>query len=102
MNPGVAQRLAKTVLRQLGQDGLFRGATPCRANVEHDVEVAEGQGVFTRTIVTLDKSLAAKRNDTLAVGAIVDGVFVPSQQYVIDGPPITDNGVLQRFAVRVA
>ena len=61
---GAFERLAKSVLNRLGQDAfLVSGAstTPCRANVEHGVQVAGAyddavfgvHGLFTSAVFTI-------------------------------------------------
>ena len=61
---GAFERLAKSVLNRLGQDAfLVSGAstTPCRANVEHGVQVAGAydDAVFNRDVATIDRALVA-------------------------------------------
>ena len=74
---GAFERLAKSVLNRLGQDAfLVSGAstTPCRANVEHGVQVAGAydDAVFNRDVATLDRAgLAHRRPITARLAAEV-------------------------------
>ena len=94
---GAFERLAKSVLNRLGQDAfLVSGAstTPCRANVEHGVQVAgaDDDAVFNRDVATLDRALGAKVGDTLQH---------PSGNYKLDGM-LADNGFTVRFTLQPA
>lgn len=94
---GAFERLAKSVLNRLGQDAfLVSGAstTPCRANVEHGVQVAGAydDAVFNRDVATLDRALGAKVGDTL---------LHPSGNYKLDGL-LLDNGYTVRFTLQPA
>lgn len=94
---GAFERLAKSVLNRLGQDAfLVSGATttPCRANIEHGVQVAGAydDAVFNRDVVTLAHDLNAKVGDTLQH---------PSGNYKLDGL-LLDNGFTVRFTVQPA
>ena len=94
---GAFERLAKSVLNRLGQDAfLVSGAatTPCRANVEHGVQVAGAydDAVFNRDVATLDRALGAKVGDTLRH---------PSGNYKLDGM-LADNGFTVRFTLQPA
>ena len=94
---GAFERLAKSVLNRLGQDAfLVSGAstTPCRANVEHGVQVAGAydDAVFNRDVATLDRALGAKVGDTLQH---------PSVNYKLDGM-LADNGFTVRFTLQPA
>ena len=94
---GAFARLAKSVLNRLGQDAfLVSGAstTPCRANVEHGVQVAGAydDAVFNRDVATLDRALGAKVGDTLQH---------PSGNYKLDGM-LADNGFTVRFTLQPA
>lgn len=94
---GAFERLAKSVLNRLGQDAfLVSGAstTPCRANVEHGVQVAGAydDAVFNRDVATLDRALGAKVGDTLQH---------PSGNYKLDGL-LADNGFTVRFTLQPA
>lgn len=94
---GAFERLAKSVLNRLGQDAfLVSGAstTPCRANVEHGVQVAGAydDAVFNRDVATLDRALGAKVGDTLQH---------PSGNYKLDGL-LADNGFTARFTLQPA
>lgn len=94
---GAFERLAKSVLNRLGQDAfLVSGAstTPCRANVEHGVQVAGAydDAVFNRDVATLDRALSAKVGDTLQH---------PSGNYKLDGM-LADNGFTVRFTLQPA
>ena len=94
---GAFERLAKSVLNRLGQDAfLVSGATttPCRANVEHGVQVAGAydDAVFNRDVATLDRALGAKVGDTLQH---------PSGNYKLDGM-LADNGFTVRFTLQPA
>ena len=94
---GAFERLAKRVLNRLGQDAfLVSGAstTPCRANVEHGVQVAGAydDAVFNRDVATLDRALGAKVGDTLQH---------PSGNYKLDGM-LADNGFTVRFTLQPA
>lgn len=94
---GAFERLAKSVLNRLGQDAfLVSGAstTPCRANVEHGVQVsgAYDDAVFNRDVATLDRALGAKVGDTLQH---------PSGNYKLDGM-LADNGFTVRFTLQPA
>lgn len=94
---GAFERLAKSVLNRLGQDAfLVSGAstTPCRANVEHGVQVAGAydDAVFNRDVATLDRALGAKVGDTLQH---------PSGNYKLDGL-LLDNGFTVRFTLQPA
>ena len=94
---GAFERLAKSVLNRLGQDAfLVSGAstTPCRANIEHGVQVAGAydDAVFNRDVATLDRALGAKVGDTLQH---------PSGNYKLDGM-LADNGFTVRFTLQPA
>ena len=94
---GAFERLAKSVLNRLGQDAfLVSGAAtaPCRANVEHGVQVAGAydDAVFNRDVATLDRALGAKVGDTLQH---------PSGNYKLDGM-LADNGFTVRFTLQPA
>lgn len=94
---GAFERLAKSVLNRLGQDAfLVSGAStiPCRANVEHGVQVAGAydDAVFNRDVATLDRALGAKVGDTLQH---------PSGNYKLDGM-LADNGFTVRFTLQPA
>ena len=94
---GAFERLAKSVLNRLGQDAfLVSGAstTPCRANVEHGVQVAGAydDAVFNHDVATLDRALDAKVGDTLQH---------PSGNYKLDGV-LADNGFTVRFTLQPA
>ena len=94
---GAFERLAKSVLNRLGQDAfLVSGAStiPCRANVEHGVQVAGAydDAVFNRDVATLDRALGAKVGDTLRH---------PSGNYKLDGM-LADNGFTVRFTLQPA
>lgn len=94
---GAFERLAKSVLNRLGQDAfLVSGAstTPCRANVEHGVQVAGAydDAVFNRDVATIDRALGAKVGDTLQH---------PSGNYKLDGM-LADNGFTVRFTLQPA
>jgi hypothetical protein len=92
---GAFERLARSVLRHLGQDAfLLRGAvsTPCRVNVERGVQVS-GQyddAVFTRDVATIDKKVGAK------VGDILNH---PLGVFLLDGL-VLDNGYTARFSLQ--
>lgn len=92
---GAFERLARSVLRHLGQDAfLLRGmtSTPCKANVERGVQVM-GQfddAVFSRDVATLDASLGAKVGDELQH---------PMGNFVLDGL-LQDNGYTMRFTLQ--
>lgn len=89
---GAFERLAKSVLRHLGQDALLlsgASSTPVRANVEHDV-LMQGpydDGAFVREVVTVPTGAGAKQGDRVQLGADV---------YQLDGA-IATNGYLSRF-----
>lgn len=92
---GAFERLAKSVLNRLGQDAfLVSGVaiTPCRANVEHGVQIAGAydDAVFNRDVATLDRALGAKVGDTLQH---------PSGNYKLDGL-LLDNGYTVRFTLQ--
>ncbi len=97
-------RLAERVLAHLGEDALLRGAYCGRVNIEHDVEVAQGQMSVSRSVATIMKSAAAARGDALVHGVESDGAggWTGGTAYVIDSPAFADNGYTQRFVVRVA
>ena len=104
MNPALAARLAEGVLRHMGQDAIFRGTIATRASIEHGVETMgfEGGQAFLKSVVTLPKALNPKAGDTLVVGALTSGSFMPAASYIIDGPAVHDNGSLVRHTVRAA
>jgi hypothetical protein len=94
-------RLADRLMARLGDEAVLRGESitpPRRANVEHGVQVEHGDTTMVRSVATMPRSYAAKRGDTLSLtddtGAVTN--------YVVDSPPITDDGYLQRFVVRPA
>ena len=94
---GAFERLAQSVLNRLGQDAfLLDGAItiPCRANLEHGVQVAGAfdDAVFSRTVVTLSKSVGARQGMEL---------HHPEGVYVLE-PLLTENGHTQRFVVHPA
>lgn len=95
MSTGAFERLAKSILSRLGQDAFLVSGTkttPCRANVEHGVQIdgAYDDAVFLRDVVTLDSKLGAVVGDTLQH---------PSGTYKLDGL-LLDNGYTTRFTVQ--
>jgi hypothetical protein len=80
------------ILARLGSDAVFRSA-PIRVVVEHDVEVADGNGdvVQTRTVATMARALQPLRHEALTIEA---------EAFVIDSPPFADNGVSVSVVLR--
>ncbi|WP_454752071.1 hypothetical protein [Cupriavidus necator] len=89
------------ILARLGEDAVLRGDTPCRVNVEHGVEVTQGDMVYNRTVATMAKATLAKSGDSL-VFVDAEGTPLPGQAYVIDSPAFQDNGYTVRHVLRSA
>ncbi|WP_354684442.1 hypothetical protein [Cupriavidus necator] len=81
----------------------MRASTDCRVNIERNVEVMgnEGQMAYLRTVATVQKSLAARKGDTLTL-VDADGQPIPGESYVIDSPAFEDNGFTARYVLRSA
>ena len=95
MATGAFERLAKSVLRRLGQDALLiSGATvtPCRVNIEHGVQVTGSfnDAVFERDVATFDTSeVTPTEGNTLEH---------PAGRYRLDSK-MQDVGVLVRYTL---
>ncbi|QRQ86253.1 hypothetical protein [Cupriavidus oxalaticus] len=90
------------ILARLGEDAVLRGSTPCRVNIERNVEVSGADGlVYSRTVATLQKSFVARKGDTLAL-VDADGQPLPDHSFVVDGPAFEDNGYTARYVLRSA
>lgn len=94
---GAFERLGKSVLRRLGQDALLisgRNSTPCRAVIEHGVQVSGGfnDAVYERDVATLAKSVGARTGDRLEH---------PCGNYILDGM-LQDNGATTRYTLQAA
>lgn len=73
----------------MGEDSILRGSVPCKANIEHGVQMmGENDNVVVeRSIVTISQVHNPKVNDTLVH---------PDGAYKLDAP-FQDNGVNPRF-----
>jgi hypothetical protein len=100
----VFSRLAERVLAHLGEDALLRGAYCGRVNVEHDVEVAQGNMTISRSVATIMKTAGAAKGDALLHGVDSDGAggWTGGTAYIVDSPAFADNGYTQRFVLRGA
>lgn len=85
-------RMHERLLAHLGVEAVLRGDTPCRVNVERDVEVLGeyGQVAARRTMLHVPSDLTPKSGDAVVVGA---------KSYTLDGLE-SDDGYLSRFYVR--
>lgn len=63
----VFKRMAQGVLAVMGEDSLLRDAVPCRANVEHGVQVVgeDGVSVVERIVATISEEHSPKVGDRL-------------------------------------
>lgn len=95
-------RLTSRVLARLGEDARLRGSLIGKANVEHGVQMqgTEGELVGHRIIATMLKAWAPLQGNTLETGSLVDGVFTPDTNYIVDSPVFADNGYSVRVIVR--
>lgn len=93
MSTRAFQRAADRILARLGEDAVLRGAVPCRVHIEHGVEVVgeHAETTIARSVATIGKAVTPKIGDTLVVAG---------QSYVIDSPPMQDNGFNARFLLR--
>lgn len=104
---GAFERMTKSVLAVLGEGALFNGATPCRINVEYDVQFAgiDGDGAqyrgdigLSRDVATIEVSLSPKIGDRFQ--------FVDKTTALPTGPVfyldkfVDQNGYTKRFVVR--
>lgn len=92
---GANERLARSVLRHLGQDALLLQGTTSktvRVNVERGVQVMGPyeDAVMSRDVATIDSRDGAKVGDELQH---------PKGNYVLDGL-MQDNGYTQRFVLQ--
>lgn len=95
-------RLADRLMARLGDEAVLRGETVSparRAHVEHNVDVIQNEVAAQRSVVSMPRSYAGRRGDTLTLTDPDDGTVT---NYVLDSPPISDDGYLQRFVVRLA
>jgi hypothetical protein len=67
-------RMTESVLSLLGEDALLRGATPCKVNIEHDVQLTgmdgerashRGDLYVNSDVITLAKRHNPKGGDSL-------------------------------------
>lgn len=96
--PGAFERLAKSVLLHLGKDALLLSggtSTPCKANIEHAVQVAGAfdDAVFERTVATFDKTEVRPRAG--------DRLEHPDGNFTLDGL-LSDSGYAVRFTLQPA
>lgn len=94
--PGVFGRLAKSVLRRLGQDAFLHSGVsilPCRVNIEHGVQVTGeyGDATFERDVATFDLSEVQPKQG--------DGLVHPDGNYKLDGL-LQNNGYTVRYTVQ--
>ena len=89
----IFEKAANSILARLGQDAFLRGTEPCRAQIQYGVEIIDAMNEVAteQIVVTLMKSLNAKRGDSLVVG---------SKSFVIDSPAFQDNGTTVKHVVR--
>ena len=96
MATGAFGRLAKSVLRRLGQDAFLHSGvtiTPCRVNIEHGVQTTGeySDAVFERDVATFDLAeVQPKSGDTLVH---------PEGAYKLDGK-LQDNGYTTRYTLQ--
>ena len=95
MNP-VFVRAFDSILRRLGKDAVLRGevADPVRRVVlQHDTELTGEQGeiVGRRVTAAMWRDYAPMRGNTLAIGA---------DNYIVDSPPILDDGISVTVVLR--
>lgn len=85
-------RMHERLFAHLGEEAVLRGDTPCRVNIERDVEVlgTYSEVAARRTLAHVPSSLNPKSGDTLVVGV---------KSYVLDGME-SDDGYASRFYVR--
>ena len=95
------QCAARSVLARLGEDALLRGevvSPPRRVNVEHGVEVMQGDMHALRSVATFSKADVPRNGDTL-VFVDAAGAPLPGESYIVEAA-IEDNGYTVRHVVR--
>lgn len=104
------QRAAQSILSLLGEDALFRGATPTKINIERDVDFTgyddsskyAGDLTVRRDVATVSAALNPRTGDTFQFGKMVEGVFVPSatdsRTYRLE-KKVDNNGFNPRYVV---
>lgn len=67
MTRAIFQRMSNTVLALMGEDCTLRGNVPCRANIEHGVQVTgeDGLMVLERSVATIGAEHEPKVGDVL-------------------------------------
>lgn len=102
---GAFQRMTQSVLAVLGEDALFDGVTPCKINIEYDVqfagidhEAAQYRGDITvaKDVATIAYSLNPTLGKTFQMAA-APGVYT-GQRYKLD-KFVDQNGYSKRFVV---
>lgn len=98
-------RMTESVLSLLGEDALLRGATPCKVNIEHDVQLTgmDGERAANRgdlyvnsDVATIAKRHNPKGGDTVAFLA-GDGPHA-GRSFRLE-TMIEDNGYSRRYIV---
>ena len=98
-------RMTESVLSLLGEDALLRGAVPCKANIEHDVQLvgmdaeraqSRGDLVTNSDVITLAKRHNPKGGDTVTFVA-GDGPHA-GRSFRLE-TMIEDNGYSRRYIV---
>ena len=94
------QRMTQSVLAVLGEDALFDGVTPCKINIEYDVQFAglDHEAAQYRGDITVAKDVATiaySLNPTLGKTFIMVG---SGQRYKLD-KFVDQNGYSKRFVV---
>lgn len=85
-------RMHERLFAHLGEEAVLRGSTPCRVNVERDVEVMGqyGEVAARRTLIHIPAALNPKSGEVITIGL---------KSYVLDGLE-SDDGYAARFYVR--
>lgn len=83
------QRMGRSVLALLGEEAFLRGDTPCKVNIEHNVEVSEGDLVYERSVATVGVEFNP---------AVGDDLRHPDGHYRLDRK-LQTNGSNTRFIV---
>ena len=105
---GFQARAALRVLSRMGQDALLRGAPAGKVHIARNVALfpgiintADDNPMVRYTVASIDQSLTPKVGNTLSIGALVDGVFVPEANFVLDRL-VQNNGYVSRWIVAAA
>ena len=97
-------RMTESVLSLLGEDALLRGATPCKVNIEHDVQLTgmDGERAANRgdLYVNSDVATIAKRHNPKGGDALkFTGAGPHAGRSFRLETMIEDNGYSRRYIV---